>query len=340
MSDRSVESNRGGTDFDAIERDLTIAFGRYLVRRRRQQRRLRLALLCTLGCVLLAGVALGAERVLNGPAPDSVRKDLEAVDDGLPTELRLNPDVVSARAVAESTTSVLYAAFLTGGGYCSEIVTDGARARGAVCTVARDVERLPISVTLPSDTDEKALSPVAIGGRVNRGAVASLDVRYGEAGPNDRIGLGQSGFFVFDVPAAHRGLARASGLILTARDSSGKIIGQAVVPADWASAAVPDSTSPLFVSTRSDSRDFTKVYGVEGKVSATGAARLELRYTDGAVVSIPLNSDGSYRYDVPNERAASFMRPQRLVALSAAGRIVAEAPVAAVAYWRGRERGR
>ena len=110
------------------------------------------------------------------------------------------------------------------------------------------------------------------------------------------------------------------------------------LPADWDGPAVPDEKAPIYVSTRSDESDFTKVYGLEGHVGAAGAKTLELDYSDGTQVNIPLKADGSYEYTVPSDREGGFMTPQTLVAKDAGGHVVATTTVAAVAYWRGRER--
>jgi hypothetical protein len=117
------------------------------------------------------------------------------------------------------------------------------------------------------------------------------------------------------------------------------VVGRATVPADWDDPAVPDDREPLYVSTHSDESDFTKVYGLEGHVSAPGAVELELDYGDGTRAAIPIRSDGSYEYRLPANRVDDFMRPRTLVARDAEGRVVASATVAAVAYWRGREHG-
>ena len=71
-----------------------------------------------------------------------------------------------------------------------------------------------------------------------------------------------------------------------------------------------------------------------------GAARLELDYGDGAHVTIPIRRDGSFDYAVPAGRAADFMQPRTVIARDAEGRAIATATVAAVAYWRARDRGR
>jgi hypothetical protein len=127
---------------------------------------------------------------------------------------------------------------------------------------------------------------------------------------------------------------------LIARDDGGSIIATSSVPADWDDEAIPDEAAPLFVSTRSDESDFTKVYGLEGHVSAAGAVSLDLDYSDGDRVEIPIRQDGSFEYTVPPDRVDDFMAPHMLVARDLSGAEVASRPVAAVAYWRARERGR
>ncbi len=327
-------------DFASLEYDLTKAVTILIARRQRRRRVVRLSAAAGMAAVVLAGVAVGAVHVLGGPAPDKVREEIRAVDSGLPADLRLNPDVVNAHAVAVSESSTLYAAFLKDGGYCTEIVTANERSRGATCSVAADLERLPISITLPTDDNAADSAPVTIGGRINRRGVATIELRYGSGGPTDQLTPGENGFFILDVPNDHRALARHSQLDLTARNSSGAVIARGTVPADWAGPAASDDSVPLFVSTRSTSKDLTKVLGIDGHVNAAGAATLSLRYSGGAVVSIPLDQHGNYHYDVPDSRIHDFMEPRLLVALDAQGHPVAEARVAAVAYWRGRERGR
>ena len=291
--------------------------------------------------VTIAGAAAGAVRLLGSPAPDKVREEIPgAVRCGLPADLRLNPDVVNAHAVAVTETSTLYAAFLADGGYCTEIVTANERSRGATCSVASDLEQHPLSITVPSDDAAAGTDPVTIGGRVNRRGVATLELRYGPGGPVDQVPLGEDRFFVFDVPGSRRVLARRSALELTARDASGAVIAEGTVPADWAGLAVSDESAPLFVNTRSDAGDLTKVFGIDEHVGAVGAVSLELRYADGGVATIALDEDGSYHYDVPGPKVSGFMTPALLVALDARQQPVATASVAAVAYWRGRERGR
>ena len=284
----------------------------------------------------LTGAGLGAV-LLGWPAPEHVKQEIAAVDRGLPADLRLNPDVEHARAVAATETATLYAASLRGGGSCSEIVTAGERGRGATCTTGAQAGARPLDVVMPFDDQSGPDSPVVVGGRVNAEAAASLQVRYAD-GSSDAIPLGENRYFLFEIPAAHRASVRASGLELVAFDDRGAVAGRATVPADWDDPAVPDEQAPLYVSTRSDESDFTKVYGLEGHVSAPGATRLELEYRHGTRALIPIQADGSYDYTVPIDRIDDFMQPRRLVAVGEHGREVASAWVAAVAYWRSRGR--
>src|ERR671937_897419 len=177
-----------------------------------------------------------------------------------------------------------------------------------------------------------------LGGRINVDTGSSLRVRYSD-GSVDKIPLGNDRYFLFEIPAEHRASVHADGLELIAENAQGAVVGRATVPADWDGPAVPDEQAPLYASTRSDESDFTKVYGLEGHVSAARATQLELAYGDGTRATIPIQPDGSYDYTVPADRIGDFMQPRSLEALDEHGVVVARTWVAAVAYWRGRERG-
>ena len=326
------------TSTDALHYDLQTAYTGFLARSRRRRRLAHTAALASAGALALAGAGLGAAALLGWPAPLHVKNEIAAVDRGLPADLRLNPDVEHAQAVASTETATLYAASLHDGGSCTEIVTTGDRGRGANCTTGAELARRALDVTLPSDNGAGPESPVVVGGRINAEAGASLEALYAD-GSSDPVPLGEERYFIFEVPAQHRPSVHASGLQLIARGADGSVVGRAAVPADWDDPAVPDEQAPLYVSTRSDESDFTKVYGLEGHVGAAGAAMLELNYGDGSTpVSIPLKPDGSYEYTLPSDRIDDFMQPRTLVARDQNGQVVASAPVAAVAYWRGRER--
>jgi hypothetical protein len=319
---------------DALHHDLVAAYGARLARRRHRK---PIVVVASVASLVLTAAGFGAAALLGWPAPPHVKQEIAAVDQGLPADLRLNPDVEHARAVAATEEATLYAASLRDGGSCSEIVTAGERGRGATCTTGAQAGSRPLDVVMPFDDQAGPDSPVVVGGRVNAEEGASLHVRYAD-GSSDPVPLGDDRYFLFEIPAAQRASVHASGLELVAYDRGGAVVGRATVPADWDDPAVPDDQAPLYVGTRSDESDFTKVYGLEGHVSAPGASRLELEYGDGTRDVIPIQADGSYEYAVPASRVDDFMQPRRLVALDEHGREVASAWVAAVAYWRGRER--
>ena len=322
---------------DALQHDLRTAYSRFLVRRARRRRVAMVSALAGAGALLLGAAALGAATLLGWPAPRHVKNEIAAVDRGLPADLRLNPDVEHARAVASTASATLYAASLRDGGSCTEIVTAGDRGRGATCATAADRGRQAVGLVAPFDDGAGSDAPVVLGGRINDPAGSSLEAVYAEGGHDD-VEIGADRYFLFEVPAEHRQSVHASGLELIARNGDGTVVGRATLPADWDDPAVPDEHAPLYVSTRSDESDFTKVYGLEGHVSAPGAIRLQLGYPDGTQAAIPIEADGTYEYAVPPEHVDDFMRPLTVAALDKNGGVVASAPVAAVAYWRGQQR--
>ncbi len=284
--------------------------------------------------LVLASGAAGARLLLGGPAPTAVKDDLSAVDQGMPADLRLNPDARNARLVASADGAQLYAADLAGGGYCAEIVTPDARAAGAVCTPERALSLQPIGVTVPFVDPITIHSPFVVGGRVNVSGVVSLDAVFRD-GTREPVMLGEDGFYIFAVSTARLPDAHRHGLSLAASDEAGAAIASADVPAtDFGDPRAQDARQPIFVSTISTHSDFTKVLGVEGRVNAPGAATLELQYPDGTVIDVPLEADAGYHYDLPAARRDDlFTQPGRLVARDAHGDEIASAPVAAVAYW-------
>jgi hypothetical protein len=323
---------------DPLQDDLAAAYSRYLDHRRARRRRVRVAAIASAAALVVAGAAFGTATLLGWPAPEHVKKEIAAVDRGLPEDLRLNPDVETARAVASDGSSTLYAASLKDGGSCTELVTTGDRGRGATCATASREIADPINVVVPFDDGAGEDARVVLAGRLNDPAGTELEITYVDGG-SDPIPLGDDRYFVYEVPAGHRASAHADGFELVAQDDNGSTIASTSVPPSWDDAAVPDDASLLYVGTRSDESDFTKVYGLEGHVSAEGANTLELRYSNGETVQIPIRPDGSFEYTVPADRVDDFMDQQLVVARDQAGRALASRPVAAVAYWRGRERG-
>ena len=323
------------TATETLQQDLAAAYRRHLERRNARRRTTRMGAIAAASALALTGAAFGTATLLGWPAPEHVKKEIAAVDRGLPEDLRLNPDVEHARAVASTGSSTLYAADLRDGGRCTELVTADDRGRGATCATGSE----PIEITVPFDDGAAESAPVVLAGRLNASAGTSLEIAY-EGGRSDQIPLGDERYFVFELPAEHRADAHASGFRLIARDDGGSVIATASVPSDWDDKAVPDEADPLFVSTRSDESDFTKVYGLDGHVGAAGAASLEIDYDDGDRVAIPIQPDGSFAYTVPPDRVDDFMKPRVLIVRDEAGKALVSRPVAAVAFWRGREPGR
>jgi hypothetical protein len=255
------------------------------------------------------------------------------VDQGIPPDLRYDPDVQNARLVARADGASLYAASLADGGYCSEIVAPASGAAGAICVPGVDPE--PIHVAVPFDDPVTLRSAFVVGGRVNVSGATSLGATFTD-GSTRSITMGDDGFFVFAVASDHLAEAHRHGLTLVATDAAGTQIASAEIPpTDFSDPAAQDARQPIFVSTISTGDDLTKVLGVEGSVNVEGAATLELRYPDGDTVEIPMTANGRYRYDLPAQRRDDlFDVPGQLIARDGRGRELATAPVAAVAYWR------
>jgi len=292
-----------------------------------------LASLAAAGSAAAAGLEL-----LGSPAPPAVRRDLHDVDRGMPRDLRLNPDVAHARAVAASNGSVVYFAPLKGGGYCAELVTQAAGPCCAVCSTAQQAQRTPISVTVPFSDPIRPDSPVTVSGRVTSASAHSVELVYPDGG-SDSVKLGERGFYVANVPPEHLAAVHEHGLLLVARDGDGKPLAQAVIPTD---AITPPSKverpDPIEIDTVSTERDFTRVLRVRGELHLAGIDHLTLRYPDGTTVPVPLRGQ-RFDYAVPTGRRHDLMTPGTVTAWSADGRALASRPVAAVAYWRGREGG-
>lgn len=286
--------------------------------------------------LLIAGASVAAAaQILGGPAPSQVKEDLVNVDQGMPSDLRYNPDVQNARLVARADGASLYYASLADGGYCSEIVTPTSGPAGAICVPRGSLDQEPIHVTVPFDDPVTLSSPFVVGGRVNVSGASSLHATFAD-GSRQSIVLGDDGFFVFAVATHQLAEAHQQGVKLVATDDAGTEIASVdIPPTDFSNPAKQDAMQPIFVSTISTQNDLTKVLGVEGSVNIAGAVSLELRYPDGTRVDIPLTADGHYHYDVPKRRTGDlFDMPGWLIARDPSGNELARTPVAAVAYWR------
>jgi hypothetical protein len=294
----------------------------------------RPAVLAVALLITAAGVA-AASQLLGGPAPSQVKQDLADVDQGMPSDLRYDPDVRDARLVAQADGASLYYASLADGGYCSEIATQASGPAGAICVPGGSLDREPIHVTVPFVDPVTTSSPFVIGGRVNVEGAAEMHAVFAD-GSAQSITFGDNDFFVFAIATDHLTEAHLEGVKLVATDIDGTEIASVDVPAtDFTDPAKQDAKQPIFVSTISTDDDLTKVLGVEGSVNIHGAVTLELAYPDGTVVQIPLAADDRYHYDLPDKRTGDlFESPGWLIARDASGNELARTPVAAVAYWR------
>jgi hypothetical protein len=116
------------------------------------QHRIARVLLLAAALVLAAAAGAAAGEILGRPAPATVQRDIANVDQGMPADLRLNPDVQDARLAAVADEAALYSATLADGGYCFEIVTvaDGL---GASPSRSRRHSQTPSPRALPSSSE-------------------------------------------------------------------------------------------------------------------------------------------------------------------------------------------
>lgn len=282
---------------------------------------------------LAGAAAAAAATMLGGPALETVRQHLADLDRGMPADLRYNPDLANARAVAATPSGTLYAADLPDGGYCVEVASGADRPRGGTCVHASAAARQPIEVIAPIPANEDA--PLLVGGHLNAADLATVRVRYAENTSGD-VTLGLDRYFLLEVPVDQRVTALDDGLELLGLDVDGRVAAQvSVPPLRDDDDSTFDERQPIFVSTVSDGSDFTLLLGIEGRVNISGYATLELAYPDGTMVAIPTEVDGSYRFDLPTDRRDDFARAFGvLTARDSNGRPVATAPVASVAAWR------
>ena len=323
-------------NLDAILADLMPAAQRLAARRRRHVRYRRSAALAVLAIGLLASAAAAGFEILGSPAPPAVKRDLVSVDRGMPRDMRLNPDVASARAVAASDGSIVYFAALKDGGYCAELVTAAAGPRGAVCSTGQQAAQTPLGVTIPFTDPVTDESMITVSGHVTARDARSVELVYPEGG-SQSVPLGAHDFYVADVPSEYLAAVHRHGMMLIARDADGAAVAEAIVPAD---AVTPPSEAdrphdPIEIDTVSTESDFTQVLRVRGHLYLDGVDHMTLRYADGHTVRIAVSGRG-FDYPVPPDRRRALATPGTLTAWSADGMVLAQRPVAAVAYWRGR----
>ncbi|MEP7019036.1 MAG: hypothetical protein ABI808_00180 [Pseudonocardiales bacterium] len=293
--------------------------------------RSRLVAIAALGALTVAGAAAAATTMLGGSAPDTVRAHLAELDAGMPPDLRYNPDLVHARAVAATESGALYAADLRDGGYCIEAATADGRPRGGSCVTAADAAARPIEIIAPLPLGD---APLLIAGHLNDANLTALTATFSGA-TSHRIDLGLDRYFLIEVPAEQRSSALDTGLELTAENSDGDPVAHVRVPPLRDDGAKLDDRQPIFVSTMSDGTDLTLLLGIEGRVNVAGSVSLDLTYPDGTVATISTRSDGTYRVTLPADRRDDFARAFGvLTARDADGRALATAPVGSVAAWR------
>lgn len=325
--------------YDELRTALRDGVARLVRERARRRRRARLLGVVSTVLLSLSGIAFAASSFIGSPAPESVRRDIAAVDAGMPDSLRLDPDVGNARSVATTGASTLWLADLAGGGRCLELVTTyypDVRAPG--CLTGAQLDPGAISVTLPNDEVADPAAPVVIAGHVGAATAVSLSLVLSD-GRRLSVPFGAERFYVVDLAGEHAADVRAHGVTLVAADAAGGEVARATVPADWdAGALETERRATVDVTTRSDESDLTKVLGIDGVLRDPVPASLALVYDSGHSAEIPVARDGSFHYDVPREREGDFMTPRRLVGRDAQGRIVLDRPVAAVAFWRSQGR--
>ena len=74
---------------------------------------------------------------------------------------------------------------------------------------------------------------------------------------------------------------------------------------------------------------------VRGTLHVHGVDRLTLRYADGKAVTFAPRGD-RFDYPVPKNGRATSSTPGTITAYDARGTVLADRPVAAVAYWHSR----
>jgi hypothetical protein len=298
----------------------------------RRRRTLWIGATAVVAGAMATGVA--ASGMLGEPAPEPIRADLAAVDQGLPEDLRANPDVENAMAVASTAGGVLYAADVKDGGYCYELATDGDQPRGAVCVTASRLGDRAIDITAPIPSDDTA--PLLVAGRINDDRVERIVARYPNGTTVD-VELGLAGYWLFEVPDGARDVALTDGLEIVGVGGHGQEVATVAVPPlrDEDPDGALDRNQPISKSTISSDEDLTLVLGVEGSVNVAGATTLELQYPDGTTTPIALDADRSFRFMLPAERHSDFANAWgQLVARDAVGNIIATDSMSSVANMR------
>jgi hypothetical protein len=281
--------------------------------------------------VVLLGGAATARALLGDPPPPEVAEDLARVDDGMPADLRYDPDVANARSVAADGDAVLYVADLAGGGTCTEVAVAG-RPEGAVC----ETRSRPLEVTIPGTPEDGPGRTVVVAGRVNVEADAVELVIEDGAGRVAPV-LRPGGYFIVQLSDRDSAAAR-HGLRIDAL-----LDGAVAATLDLTAAFEPEPEEPLDPIASelvSDSNDLSLVLGVHGSVQVDGAVTIRLVFPDGGQVESALDARHRYDLEIAADRRDDFAdSPGQLVALDAGGQELARRSVAAVSYWRAHELG-
>ncbi len=224
-------------------------------RRRRQRRAVGVGLVVAV--VGTAG-AVAARAALGDPAPPPLQASMAAIDEGMPDDLRLNPDVSNARSVARDGDAVMYAADLPDGGVCTEIAVGGKPA-GAICRSGNEAPQ-PIEASIPGTPEDPASTPVVVGGRV----AADADRVVVVVGEEVRIPvvLAPGGFFVVALDEVESTAGRQRMLIEASKGSD------LVASIDVSDAFTPESGTldPIAAELISGDGDLSRVVSIYGTV--------------------------------------------------------------------------
>ena len=314
--------------------DLQPAAQRHLMTRSegvRRHRARRVTGVVLTGVALAAGGAAAAQVLVGDAAPPAVQASLGGVDEGLPPDLRLNPDVANARSVAVDGDAVLYAADLPGGGVCTEIATAG-KPNGAVCRTSTQPPAA-IDATIPGTPEDAAGVPVVVGGRVNLDADAVALVT--SDGRRLAVTMQPDGYYIVELDAPDSAAAR-QGLRIEAT-----LHGNVVASLDVSDAFTSEigHVDPIGLEMVSGPGDLTKVLSIYGTVQDATAVTVRLIYPDGSTADTPVGADGRYELTLaPDRQDALDSAPGRLVAVDANGKELASRTVAAVSWWERRSR--
>lgn len=327
-SDHAQESS-----LDALRTSLRFAATRRTGRRQRLVRRVRLAGIGGITVLAVTGGAIAADRLFGEPAPDAVKNDIAAVDNGLPARIHLNPHAGDAIAVAKTETAVLYSAPLDDGGYCMELVI-GSRENAATCVTAAQMPSLPLPVNISTADPGTTTEAVTVGGRVNVGPADHLEIVIGHE--TRVVAMGDDGFFAFDLSSTELTQARAVGLIVRAIDASGDLIAKNDLGIVFGESPAP--TQPIEFTYRSTQSDLSLVLGIDGKINDPTIGAVTLIYPDGREQDVRLDH-GEFHVRIPEDRQGDFAQVAgSLVATTPAGKVVARLPVASVSFYAGAER--